>query len=105
MMIEHLGRAKDLAERLQRVTVGAPMRDTLSEIWYTAKEAEYYRQLYEELTPREHKASSYIANRSVQSQTGIENIGVIGSSQRDPPGDLGARTSTMRPSTSGDSHT
>ncbi|XP_057852866.1 uncharacterized protein LOC131063116 [Cryptomeria japonica] len=58
---EHQSRAEDLAERLERAIGGAPMRDMLREIRYTAKESEYYRRLYEEVVPRHHRASSYAA--------------------------------------------
>lgn len=82
------------------------MRDTLREIWYIAMATKYYRQLYEDIVPREHRAPSYATSRSARSQMGTESRGVMGPSRCDPPGgDLGAGTSTMRPSTSGDSHT
>lgn len=59
-MRECLGRAEAHADSLQRVVVGAPIRDTLREIQYAAKEAEYYRRLYEEVVPRDHRAPSYV---------------------------------------------
>lgn len=42
------------------------------------KEAKYYRHLYEELVPREHRAPSYAASRSARSQMRIESRGIIG---------------------------
>ncbi|XP_059073111.1 protein argonaute 18-like [Cryptomeria japonica] len=58
---EHQGWEEELAERFKRAIGGAPMRDTLRNIRYIDKEAEYYRNLYEELVPREHRAPRYAA--------------------------------------------
>lgn len=49
MKIERRGWAEALVDRLERAVTGAPVRDTLREIQYSTKEAEYYRRLYEEM--------------------------------------------------------
>ncbi|XP_057871870.2 monooxygenase 2-like [Cryptomeria japonica] len=45
---ERWGRPEEIVERLERAIGGALMWDALREIRYMAKEAEYYRQLYED---------------------------------------------------------
>lgn len=95
-------------DNLERVAVGGSVRDTLREMQYAAKEAEYYRHLYEEVVPRYHRAPSYAAvrsSRSMQTHSRMESRGVTELSRHDLLRDLGAGTSAVRPSASGDSHT
>ncbi|XP_059064840.1 uncharacterized protein LOC131856900 [Cryptomeria japonica] len=68
IVLECLGRAEARADSLERAVTGGSMRDTLREMQYTTKEAEYYWRLYEELVPREHRAPSFAAMRSSQSR-------------------------------------
>ncbi|XP_059073617.1 protein MAINTENANCE OF MERISTEMS-like [Cryptomeria japonica] len=69
--LEWLSRVEARVETFDIVAVGGSMRDTLRELAYTAKEAEYYQRHYEDVVPRERKVPSFTAMRSSRSrQTG-----------------------------------
>lgn len=81
MTVERQCREEDLTDRLDRVTVGTPLWDILREIQYSAKEVEYYRNLYEDMVPREHRSPSYtvvVSTRSRHSHSRTESRGVMG---------------------------